>query len=77
MNHNILVIIIFVFFFTYLFLYQKKENFCYCSDCNHKSHRKCISCTNCGVCVKGNKRYCEPGDANGPFNRIDCDQWLH
>jgi hypothetical protein len=55
----------------------KKEGFSYCSNCCHKSHRQCINCTNCGVCIKGGRRYCEPGDANGPFNRIDCDQWLH
>ena len=74
---NIVFIVIVIIIIALLCSFDNKENFNYCSNCNHKSHKKCISCTNCGVCIKGKKRFCEPGDANGPFNRLDCDQWLH
>jgi len=76
MDSNIILGAIIIFFILYL-LKEKKETFEYCTDCNHKSYNKCINCTNCGVCIKDDKMYCEPGDANGPYKRIDCNKWLH
>jgi hypothetical protein len=74
------MIIIFIAIFLMLIFIvsdKNKERFSYCSNCNHNSYRECINCENCGICIKGNKRFCESGDANGPFNRIDCDNWMH
>lgn len=57
---------------------KNKENFEYCSNCDNKTYRDCFNCTNCGICINRlGDRSCEPGDANGPYNRSDCLYWLN
>jgi hypothetical protein len=75
---EILILIAIMVFLFLVYSYKNKENFSYCSDCNHKSYNKCINCTNCGICITNDgSKYCEHGDANGPFNRKDCYIWHH
>jgi hypothetical protein len=56
----------------------KRENFEYCSNCKKNNFLDCFNCNNCGICVdRIGRRNCEPGDANGPYNRSDCLYWMH
>lgn len=75
---NYFLFVGFIIVILFYLITQNKEKFEYCSDCNKKTPIDCFNCTNCGICIdRLGVRNCEPGDANGPYNRRDCLYWLN
>lgn len=50
---------------------------CTCGDCYYKKPRECLSCGNCGICIRGPYATCVPGDVEGPFFREQCEKWMY
>ena len=73
-------IIIIILFFV-IMPNQNKENFYLnlvpCADCSTKTFKKCMDCSNCGICVDMNNNIkCISGDENRPYDKKNCAYWV-
>jgi len=46
-------------------------------DCYNLSEKDCMNYSNCGLCLKDNKKKCIPGDVHGPLAEETCDGWAY
>lgn len=45
------------------------------NDCYTESPETCLNYSNCGLCQKNGKQKCLPGDVNGPYYHLGCNEW--
>lgn len=47
------------------------------SDCYNLNAKDCTNATNCGLCYRGNRATCVPGDSKGALFEEKCDKWKY